>query len=243
MTVEKTSSIKPENNLVMIVYGKGGVGKTTFAASAPKPLILDFENGTKYLGERGISCDVVRLSAWLTSADKRDLVELLKTHETVVIDPLGEAMEKLIDSPEIKGSKHRTSDGGLTMAGWGEVKKQMRSFIKWLRDSGKNVIIVAHVSEYSTDQGLEHRIQVATKLSDEIPNMVDIVSYLGIQKVGDTEFQRVLFTPAQGGSFDSKDRTGRVPMVVEISEKNGWTDFISSFAPLHGASANDTEDK
>ena len=50
MKLENTSEIIPEENLVMIVYGKGGTGKTTFAASAPKPLILDFENGSKYLG-------------------------------------------------------------------------------------------------------------------------------------------------------------------------------------------------
>ena len=67
MTIEKTSAIKAEDNLVIIVYGKGGVGKTTFAASAPNPLILDFENGTKYLGERGFDVDVVRLKGWLTA--------------------------------------------------------------------------------------------------------------------------------------------------------------------------------
>lgn len=231
MTIEKTKSIKAEDNLVIIVYGKGGVGKTTFAASAPNPLILDFENGTKYLGERGFDVDVVRMKGWLTAKDKTDLVSMLEGYETIIIDPLGEAMEKLIDSPEIKGAKFRASDGGLTMAGWGEVKKQMRSFIKFLRDTGKNVIIVSHVSEIQTEQGLEHRIQVATKLSDEIPNMVDVIAYMGVTKKDD-EVKRVLYIPQQGGNFDSKDRTGRFPQTIQISEQNGWGDFISSRKPL-----------
>ena len=64
MLIENTAQIKAEDNLVMIVYGKGGVGKTTFAASAPKTLILDFENGTKYLGSRGLKADVARFSSW-----------------------------------------------------------------------------------------------------------------------------------------------------------------------------------
>lgn len=231
MTIEKTKSIKAEDNLVIIVYGKGGVGKTTFAASAPKPLILDFENGTKYLGERGFDVDVVRMKSWLTAQDKMDLLELIESHETIVIDPLGEAMEKLIDSPEIKGAKFRASDGGLTMAGWGEVKKQMRSFIKFLRDTGKHVIIVSHVTEIQVDQVLEHRIQVATKLSDEIPNMVDVIAYMGVTKKND-EVLRVLYIPQQGGNFDSKDRTGRFPQTIQISEEHGWDDFISSRKPL-----------
>jgi hypothetical protein len=230
MLIENTAQIKAEDNLVMIVYGKGGVGKTTFAASAPKTLILDFENGTKYLGERGLRADVARFSAWLNAKDKDDLLKVLPNYQTIVIDPLGEAMEKLIDCSDIKGKQYRTGDGGLTMAGWGEVKKQMRNFIKFLRDTGKNVIIVSHVAEIKTEQGLEHRIQVATKLSDEIPNMVEIISYMGLQKKED-ELVRVLYTPAQGGSFDSKDRSGRVPMTVEVSELNGWTDFISAMRP------------
>ena len=82
--------------------------KTTFAASAPKALILDFENGSKYLGSRGISADVVRMDSWLTTDDKKDLMNLLKDHDTIIIDPLGEAMDKLIDSPDIKGNKYRT---------------------------------------------------------------------------------------------------------------------------------------
>lgn len=227
MNLENTSGIVPENNLVMIVYGKGGTGKTTFAASAPRPLILDFENGTKYLGSRGISADVVRLDHWLDNGDKKDLLNLLKDHDTIIIDPLGEAMDKLIDSPEIKGPKFRTGDGGLTMAGWGEVKKQMRNFIKFLRDTKKNVIIVSHVAEVQTEAGLEHRIQVATKLSDEIPNMVDVISYLGVKKDGET-YKRVLYTPTQGGQFDSKDRTSTIPMTVEVSEMNGWQDLMNA---------------
>ena len=113
------------------------------------------------------------------------------------------------------------------MAGWGEIKKQMRNFIKWLRGTGKNVIIVAHENESQTDEGLTHRIQVATKLSEEIPNMVDVISYMAIRKA-DGKMQRVLYTPQQGGSFDSKDRLGRIPEVVEISELNGWNDFLES---------------
>ena len=227
MNIENTKEISPENNMVMIVYGKGGVGKTTFAATAPRPLILDFENGTKYLGERGLEAEVIRLNKWLTAADKKDLSAIIKDYQTIVIDPLGEAMDKLIDSDEIKGNKYRTADGSLTMAGWGEVKKQMRNFIKFLRDSGLNVIIVSHVSETATEQGMEKRIQVATKLKDEIPNMVDIIAYLGVVKK-DEIHNRVLYTPRQTDQFDSKDRTGRVPETVEVGELTGWQDLMNA---------------
>lgn len=223
MKIEKTADIDPGKSLVLIVYGRGGTGKTTFAATAPKPIIFDFENGTKYLGERGLNADVIRMDHWFNADDKEDLKKIAKEYDTIVIDPLGEAMDKLIESNDIKG-QYRKTDGGLTMSGWGFVKKTMRTFIKWLRDTGKNVIIVAHVKEEKTEEGLTHRIQVATGLSDEIPNMVDAICYMAVRKIGD-DCQRVLYTPQRGGSFDSKDRTGKIPEVIEVSELTGWEDF------------------
>lgn len=232
MVVERTDAMRPEDNLVMIVYGKAGAGKTTFAASAPRPLILDFENGTKYLGTRGISADVIRMKDWFSANELLELDKLMKNYDTIVIDPLGEAMEKLINSPYILGRQYRQGDGSLTLSGWGEAKEQMRTFIKGMRDSRKHVVIVSHVKEVRTEQGLEKRIQVATGLADEIPNMVDLISYLGVQKKGDEGFVRALYTPSQGGLFDSKDRTGRIPQIVEIGEKTGWSDLIRSMGSV-----------
>ena len=47
------SLIKKSNELVipttvkMMIYGQAGMGKSTVALSAPKPLLLDFDNGVK----------------------------------------------------------------------------------------------------------------------------------------------------------------------------------------------------
>lgn len=225
MTIEKTANIHCDDNIVMILYGRGGVGKTTFAATAPKPLLIDFENGSKYLGERGLNCDVIRMSEWLSAKDKVQLKGLLPNYETIILDPIGEAMEKLISSPALDGKKFRQNDGSLSMAGWGEAKKQMKGLVKWLRDSGKNVILVAHVAEGKDEEKTTYRIQIATKLSDELPTMVDIISYMGVRKDSEGKKQVVLYTPAQGGNYDSKDRTGRLPEVVPVSELHGWDDF------------------
>ena len=228
MTIENTNNIHVEDNIAMILYGRGGVGKTTFAASAPKPLLIDFENGSKFLGERGFSCSVVRMKEWFTHDDLLQLKEVLPNFDTVILDPIGEAMEKLINSKALDGKKFRQSDGTLSMAGWGEAKKQMKSLVKWLRDSGKNVILVAHVAEGKDGENTTYRIQIATKLSDELPTMVDIISYMGVRKNSDGKKEVILYTPAQGGNFDSKDRTGRLPEVITVSERNGWDDFMAA---------------
>lgn len=206
---------------MMLVYGMGGVGKTTFAASFPKPLLIDFENGAKYFGERGISVDVAQQKDWFNQEDFNTLKQAVANYETIIIDPVGEAMQKLINSPSITGAKYRQGGtGDLTMAGWGKVKDNMRNFIKWLRDTNKNVVIVAHVDETMDGEQIVRRPLIATKLSDELITMVDIVAYMGTvtaknDETGENESKRVLFLDPSDESRVSKDRTGKLGKYIK----------------------------
>jgi len=208
MEIQNTKNYPKVPTLMMMVYGQGGVGKTTFAASFPKPLLLDFENGAKYFGERGIEVDVAVFKTWPTLDEKRQLRDSVKNYETIIVDPIGEAMDKLMESDTISGNKNRQANGDLTMAGWGSVKKEMRNFIKFLRDTGKNVVLVAHVDERTDDEQIVRRPMIATKLSQELVNMVDVVGYMQIIQHGGEE-KRVIAMDAADAKYISKDRTGK----------------------------------
>jgi phage nucleotide-binding protein len=200
-------------SIVICVYGQGGVGKTTFAATFPKPLLFDFENGAKYFKQRGIDIDVVRMEKWFSLEEKKELAEAVAPYETIVFDPIGEMMEKLIHSDHISGSKYRQPDGSLSMAGWGKVKDEFRAMIKWARDLNKHIVLVAHVDEKQDDDHLVKRPLIATKISDEIIAMVDIVGYLDMTTV-DGEDKRVLRVEPTERIY-AKDRTGTLDKFVK----------------------------
>lgn len=214
MEIQNTKNYPKVPTLMMMVYGQGGVGKTTFAASFPKPLLLDFENGAKYFGERGIEVDVAVFKSWPTLDEKRQLRDSVTNYETIIVDPIGEAMDKLMESDTISGNKNRQANGDLTMAGWGSVKKEMRNFIKFLRDTGKNVVLVAHVDERTDDDQIVRRPMIATKLSQELVNMVDVVGYMQIIQSGGEE-KRVIAMDASDAKYISKDRTGKFGKYVK----------------------------
>jgi phage nucleotide-binding protein len=215
MNITNTGDATIKPSVVMLVYGEGGVGKSSFAATAPSPLLLDFENGSKYFGLRGIKIDVARINKW---ADMREvsLLNAIKSdiYDTIIIDPIGEAMEKLkMHMVEMRDSKFVQKDGSPTMAGWGWLKKTMREYIKWLRDLNKNVIIVAHLEEKQDEGRLVKRPKVETKLSDELVAMVDIVAYMTTQAV-DGEAKRILLVDSESDKYTAKDRTGQLGNVI-----------------------------
>jgi len=224
MKITKSTDPQEKPSIVMIVYGNGGVGKTTFASTAPKPLLVDCENGAKYFGLRGIKMDVAKISSW---SDMEGLFDIAKSGEykTIIIDPIGELMEKLKRYMITKGDKKLVmADGSPTIAGWGWLKDTMRSTIKILRDSNVNLLIVAHVEEKQDEQALVKRPLLMTKLSDEIINMVDIVGYMTVVNDPEAGEKRIIIVDPASDKYIAKDRTGQLGKVIPPN----FTDIIDA---------------
>jgi phage nucleotide-binding protein len=224
MEIVNTSDQKQQPPIQMVVYGEGGVGKTTFAAKAPNVVIADCETGTKYLGSRGIDVDVAPIKEWM------DFVEFIRVvrksdYETVVIDPIGELMDKLQNHMlDNKGGKLVQSDGSPTMAGWGWLKRTMRQSLKTLRDTRKNVVIVAHVDEKEDEDRMIKRPLLQTKLSEELINMVDVVAFMTVieDKDNPEKSKRVLICDPESDKYVVKDRTG----TLDRYEKPDWDSLL-----------------
>ena len=209
-----TTDTQMKPPVVLMVYGPGGVGKTTFASTAPKPILMDCENGAKYFGLRGISMDVALIEKWGDVEEFYRLMAADTEHETIIIDPIGELMEKL-KAAMIAGqdSKLVQRDGSPSMAGWGWMKDKMRSFLKAIRDLGKHVIIIAHVEEKDDDGRMMRRPKVMTKISEELIAFVDVVGYMQVVHVDGEDKRPIYVQPSE--KFEAKDRTQQLGPVVE----------------------------
>lgn len=198
----------------MLVYGHGGVGKTTFAASAPKPIFADCEGGTNYFGRRGIEVDVARILTW---KDMEEFYLMIKDsdYETIIIDPANEALEKLITHLKETGNYTNKAEG-LTLQGWGVAKDKMRSFLKAMRDLDKHIVIIAHVEEKQDEgQVLKKRPKLQANLSQELIDMMDIVAYMQVIKTIDGGVKRILRVQPESDVYEAKDRTGVLGTVIE----------------------------
>lgn len=97
--IKRSNEIAIQKNVKMMVYGQAGMGKTTFALSAPKPLLLDFDNGVKRVNTAHLDDNVgiVQVSSWqdilnLLNYNKKDLEEF----DTIVVDTIGKMIDFII---------------------------------------------------------------------------------------------------------------------------------------------------
>lgn len=124
------------------LYGPEGVGKSTLAASAPRPLILDTERGSGR-----ISCDRQRCPDWQTlTLVVAELAVNSQGYQTVVVDSIDWAEQALQRHIAKAGGKASVEDFGFGK-GWVMVAEQMAKFLAScdaLVDAGVNVILVAH---------------------------------------------------------------------------------------------------
>ncbi len=131
----------------VVIYGPGGVGKSTLAALAPNPVFLDIEGGTREM-------DVPRVSGIESFADVRACLQsgALDGFGTVVLDTATKAEEMAV-AYTIQHTPHEKGHYVTSLEGYGFGKGYQHvydTFLLLLADldrqvrAGRNVILIAH---------------------------------------------------------------------------------------------------
>lgn len=138
----------------MILYGSPGVGKTTLALSAPKPVLIDFDRGVSrvkaYHRKTTIVCaDYEEVLNDIQSPEVKDC-------ETIIIDTGGSFVTFLQAwAMKTNPSVNCQKDGKtISIKGFGAVKQEFQRFTNYVRDTlNKNVIYVFHSDEQKDKDG------------------------------------------------------------------------------------------
>lgn len=172
----------------MLVYGEAGVGKTTFASSAPKPILwLESEGGTDSIAlEDRQGIDIARVTGLETYREALShLLEHPKDYKTVVLDSFTEtqaALLKEIMRAVVAADSNRDEFSPL-FSEWGRLTGVMREIARGFRDLPMHTVITALQRE-DTDE-LTGRVKVRPRLSpalaDELPGYMDVVGYMYVK--------------------------------------------------------------
>lgn len=175
--IVKPSEMKFEGKkLFIIIAGVPGIGKTTLALSAPKPLLIDLDKGvdrveTRYRTDTDVVGSYEELRNDLEKTD-------LSPYETIVIDTGGKLLEMLKPVVIARDPKNAQTNGELSLKGYGAVKKMFNEFVSFVKGLNKHIVMVFHATEVTDGEMTKLRIRVEGKTRDEVWDSVDIGGFL-----------------------------------------------------------------
>ena len=251
MAIKKSSELDFSNKKIsFLICARPGVGKTTLAESAPKPLIVDLENGI----DRVEACyrgDVSTIEGNVAEEDKYELFvhdllnEDLSDYETIIIDSLGKLVDLLKPVVIKESAANALKDGKtLSMKGYGAVSQKVSDFIQMVKGLGKHVGFISHVTEKDDGEVIKTRLNIAGSTKDKIWDDIDLggyMTYLGKDRV-------IYFTPSE--QWDAKGTHGitgmyKIPTLKSTKEGGKFSDnhFLSDLFRVFLEDLNSTKEQ
>lgn len=179
--IKKASEIiNTDKKIRLLIAGYPGIGKTTLALSAPKPLLIDVDRGTDRVEAR-YRTDFIQPDTYEELLE--DLVPLnLIDYETLVIDTGGQLI-KLMSAYVIKqNAKNGQRDGSLSLKGYGAVGREFARFIDYCYyQLNKHVVIVFHAKEEKDGDNTRLRILVEGQTKDNVWQPMDLGGFMEMQ--------------------------------------------------------------
>lgn len=235
--VKPTEMDFSNKNIIMVISGLPGTGKTTLALSAPDVLLIDTDNGMARVDPAH------RKDASLCSTYEEILADLKAAegqYKTVVIDTCGALIDYMKDwvvrHPEMfpKGAK---TSGGISLQGFGFVKAEFIRLSAELRKKF-NVIYLFHENLTKQDENTFYELVVEGAARTLVWQPADLGAHLFIMNG-----RRYLgFTPTE--QYSAKSAYG-IKGLVEIPElgEGQPNDFLTKlFAKVRSNLAKESKE-
>lgn len=160
----------------LCIYGAPGLGKTSLAFTAERPLLLDFDNGAHRAANRK---DTVRVQTWGEVADLT--ADDLAPYSTVIVDTAGRALDALT-ADIIRRNPKMGRGGALSLQGYGQLKVEFVAWLKLINSFGKDVVLIAHMDEQRNGDEIIERLDVQGGSKNEIYKAADAMGRLTIRE-------------------------------------------------------------
>ena len=216
LRITKATDVITIEHLIATIYGNPGLGKTSLAFTAERPLLLDFDGGVYRAINRS---DCVQVSSW---ADVESITaEDVNGYKTLVLDTAGRALDMLALDIIQKNPKMGRGSGSLTLPGFGELKDRFKNFTNLIRSFGLDIVLLVHGDEQKNGDDLIERIDATGSSKNEIYKQSDLMGRLKIDKG-----KRVLnFNPTD--TAFGKNPAGLPVLEVPDFKKDPETHFLA----------------
>lgn len=197
------------------IYSQPGLGKTSLAFTASRPLLLDFDGGAHRAVDRK---DVVQVRDW---RDVADITESdLAGYDTLILDTVGKALDCLANDI-IRGNARLGYAGALNQQGWGQLGTRFGAFLRKVKGFGKDIVLVSHMDEKADGDVIKERLKISGGSKDLVLTDSDMIARISIFN----KERRLIFSPTET-SF-GKDPAGFGDIAIPDASSPAFKTFLA----------------
>ena len=229
--IRKTTELVIPTTVKMMIYGQSGMGKTTLALSAPRPLLLDFDGGVKRVNMAHLDdVDIVQVSQW---QDVQQVVqEDLSAYQTIVVDTIGKMMDFIIT--------YKCGTRQPQIRDWGGINAEFAWMARTLSQLNKNVVFVAHRDTRKEGDDTVFVPSLREKSYNSIVTELDLLGYMEMRSENGVQRRTLTFDPTSRNDGKNTCNLPGLMLVPTILDRGGnptaANDFIATqvIAPYQG---------
>lgn len=176
--IKKASTVPTEDKKIRIlIAGYPGIGKSTLALSAPKPLHIDIDHGIDRIEPR-YRADYIQPKTYDEVLE--DLVpENLNDYDTLVFDTGGKLISLMSLWAIKKDPKYGQRDGSLSLKGYGFVGKEFTRLMDYcFYELKKHIVMVFHAIEDKDGDQTKLRIKVEGQTKNNVWETQDLGGFV-----------------------------------------------------------------
>lgn len=169
-------SVKTET-LMAAIYGSPGIGKTSLAFTAKKPVLFDFDQGAQRAVNKKT---IIRVDEWDDIEELKKSPEFAKLNPgTIILDTGGTMLDNYIaDYVKKQDPKNARRGGELSLQGYGAMKSVFKQFKDWTKSQNVNIIFICHAKDEKDGDNIR-KIPLLTGGSvDILRQESDLIGYM-----------------------------------------------------------------
>lgn len=186
MKIVKSNEALEVRNLLTVIYGDPGLGKTSLSFTGGKnPLHFDFDGGIgrAYQPLRPDSAPVPDFGAWYQYLMTDQFEALIEEngYDSVVMDTAGAMLDDHATPYLIKTNSKYGMGGGLSLKGYGAMKTLFNTIYNRLNNLGLEVIVVAHKKNETDGDSEKATLSVTGSTAQMLFRKADFLGFLDVE--------------------------------------------------------------